>query len=86
MTTFATFQNILPDPNNTIGAAGQVAGNAGPGFASVQLTSTQPVIRDSTNSGQLLARAIAAHKWSVNITYNPMVRSDFENMGCIDWT
>jgi hypothetical protein len=80
MTTFATFQNILPDPNNTIGAAGQVAGNAGPGFASVQLTSTQPVIRDSTNSGQLLARAIAAHKWSVNITYNPMVRSDFENI------
>ena len=80
MTTFATFQNILPDPNNTIGAAGQVAGNAGPGFASVQLTSTQPVIRDSTNSGQLLARAIAAHKWSVSITYNPMVRSDFENI------
>ena len=80
MTTFATFQNILPDPNNTIGNAGQAAGDTGPGFASVKLTSSQPVIKDSTNSGQLLARAIAAHKWSISISYNPMVRSDFENI------
>lgn len=80
MSVFTNFQNVLPDPNNTIGTAGQAAGDAGPGFASVQLTSTQPIIKDFTNSGRLLARAIAAHKWTINIKYNPMQRADFENI------
>ena len=80
MAQFANFQNVLPDPNNAIGTAGQVAGDAGPGFASVQLTSNQPIIKDFTNSGRLLARAVAAHKWTINIKYNPMIRADFENI------
>ena len=75
---FSTFQNILPDPNNTIGDAGQVAGSAGPGFASVKFTSEQPTLRDRTNSGRLLARAIVSHKWKINISYNPMTRAEFE--------
>ena len=75
---FSTFQNILPDPNNTIGDAGQSAGSAGPGFASVKFTSEQPTLRDRTNSGRLLARAIVSHKWKINIRYNPMTRAEFE--------
>ena len=55
MSTFSAFQNILPDPTNTIGNAGQVAGTAAEGFASVQLTSDQPTLRDRTNSDRLLA-------------------------------
>ena len=75
---FNAFQNILPDVNNTIGDAGQVAGSAGPGFASVKFTSEQPMLRDRTNSGRILARSIVAHKWKIAITYNPMTRADFE--------
>ena len=44
--SFSSFQNILPDPNNTIGEAGQAAGTAGPGFATVSLTSEQPTMKD----------------------------------------
>ena len=80
MATFTSFQNVLPDPNNTIGSAGQVTGTAGPGFASVTLSSNQPTIKDITNSGRLLARAIAYHKWEISIKYNPMVRADFERI------
>lgn len=78
MARFTSFQNILPDPNNSIGDAGQSTGTAGPGFASVKITSEQPYMTDRTNSGRLLARANAAHKWKINITYNPMTREEFE--------
>lgn len=76
--TFSAFQNVLPDPNNTIGTAGQTAGSVGPGFASVKFTSEEPLLRDRTNSGRVLARSIVAHKWRINISYNPMTRDEFE--------
>ena len=78
MASFTNFQNVLPDPNNTIGSAGQVAGSAGPGYASVSVTSEQPMLRDRTNSGRILARSVAGHKWNIKISYNPMTRADFE--------
>lgn len=78
MASFTDFQNVLPDPNNTLGSAGQVAGSAGPGYASVSVTSEQPMLRDRTNSGRILARSVAGHKWKINISYNPMTRADFE--------
>lgn len=78
MAVFTDFQNILPDPNNSIGDAGQSTGTAGPGFASVKVSSEQPYMSTSTNSGRLIARAVAAHKWKINITYNPMTRAEFE--------
>lgn len=78
MASFTDFQNVLPDPNNTLGNAGQVAGSAGPGYASVSVTSEQPMLRDRTNSGRILARSVAGHKWKINISYNPMTRADFE--------
>lgn len=80
MASFTNFQEILPDPNNTIGDAGQAAGTAGPGYASVQLSSENKTIRTRTNSGRLISRAIAYHSWKVNIGYNPMTRSEFEKV------
>lgn len=80
MASFTSFTNILPDPNNPIGNAGQALnqGRTGAGFASVSLASDQPTIKDFTNSGRILGRAIAAHKWKIKINYNPMTREAFE--------
>jgi hypothetical protein len=78
--SFPSFQTTLPDPNNTIGDAGQPAGTAGPGYASVQLTSDQPTLRDRTNSGRILARAIVAHKWRVAIKYNKLTQEEFDRV------
>ena len=78
--SFSSFQNILPDPNNTIGEAGQAAGTAGPGFATVSLTSDQPTMKDFTNGGRLLARAIASHAWKIKIGYNPLTQTEFDRI------
>lgn len=84
MPTFTDYTDILPDPNNPIGWAGQATsttssgGAAGPGFASVSLTSYQPAIKDYTNSGRILGRAIASQRWRIKINYNPMTRAEFE--------
>ena len=83
MATFTDFTNVLPDPNNRISYDGsaQVSNTGdsfGPGYASVRLASKQPYLKDMTNSGRLLARSVAAHKWNVDITYNPMTRSEFD--------
>tara|TARA_E500000331_G_C17164226_1_gene673056 strand:+ start:171 stop:938 length:768 start_codon:yes stop_codon:yes gene_type:complete len=86
MATFDSFQNILPDPNNLIvpslGAEPEsgLTGFAGPGYASVQLTSEQPLMRDRTNSGKLLARSIVGHKWKIAIKYNPMTQDIFNRV------
>ena len=83
MATFTSFQNILPDPNNRISYAGDSnasnAGSAlGQGYASVQLSSEQKTLKDRTNSGRVLARAVAAHKWKIAIKYNPMTQIQFD--------
>ena len=80
MAAFSSFQDTLPDPNNSIGDAGQETGSAGPGYASVELTSENKNIRSRTNSGRLISRSIAYHAWNVKIAYNPMTRADFENI------
>ncbi len=81
--TLAEIQNTLPDPDNRISYAGDTksanAGSAlGPGYASVQLSSEQKNLRDRTNSGRVLARSIAAHKWKISIKYNPMTQTQFD--------
>ena len=73
-----TYQNRLPDPTNGIGNAGQNSGAAGPGFASVSLTSSSPVMKTRTNSGRTIARAVAGQRWDIDISYNPMTRAQFE--------
>lgn len=79
MATWSNFLDRLPDPRTRIGDGGQSGtGSYGPGFASVKLSSNEPVIKDKTNSGRHLARAIASHQWKVSISYNPMTREEFE--------
>lgn len=75
---FSAYQNILPDPNNAIGTAGQPTGTTGPGFKSVKITSDQPIVSTQTNSGRYLSRALATQKFMIDITYNPMTREQFE--------
>ena len=83
MATFTSFLDILPDPNNPIGIGGQSlatgsGGTDGPGFASVTFASEAPIQTSRTNSGRVITRSIAGHKWNINITYNPMTRDQFE--------
>ena len=78
MGAYTSFQNILPDPNNTIGIGGQATGTNGVGFASVQFSSQAPVQVSRTNSGRVITRSAAGHKWTIGITYNPMTRDQFE--------
>ena len=79
MAAFSSFSNRLPDPNFSIEETGKGgSGTAGPGFASVQFTSNQPVAISRTNSGRVTTRAIAGHNWKIAITYNPMTRDEFE--------
>lgn len=79
MATFSAYMDILPDPNNKIGAAGQPlsTGTAGPGYSSVALTADQKTITSRTNSNRVSARAIAGHKWNIDIGYNPMTQEQF---------
>ena len=81
-----TRQNTLPDPNNNIGTTGSTtatnttafAGGAVPGFKTLKIDSHAPVMKTRTNSGRLVSRAIMGHKFTVNITYNPLTRAQFE--------
>jgi hypothetical protein len=77
---FSAFANRLPDPNYKITEAGDnsSSGIAGPGFSSVKFSSEQPVSISRTNSGRVSTRAIVGQKWTINITYNPMTRDEFE--------
>ena len=73
-------QYILPDPNNFITASGDIgtsSDSAGPGFATVKLSSDQNLMQDRTNSGRLINRSHAYHKWQVDISYNPMTKEEF---------
>ena len=85
MATYTSFLDILPDPNNPIGDGGQAlatdatpAGVAGPGFASIKISSNQPTQISRTNSGRGITRRMAGQRWDINVTYNPMTRAQFE--------
>jgi len=78
---FATFANRLPDPAYGIAETGEnvnATANYGPGFATIKVTSEQPISVSTTNSGRTITRSVAAHRWKIAITYNPMTRDDFE--------
>tara|TARA_X000001316_G_C922461_1_gene37921 strand:- start:3276 stop:3992 length:717 start_codon:yes stop_codon:yes gene_type:complete len=80
MATFTSFANRLPDPNYGVGEDGSSSNSVitGPGFQSVKFISEQPTSVSRTNSGRVITRAIVAHRWKVQITYNPMTRDEFE--------
>jgi len=78
MGAYTSFQNILPDPNNAIGIGGQSSGTNGVGFSSLSFSSESPIQVSRTNSGRVITRSAAGHKWNINISYNPMTRDQFE--------
>ena len=81
MGAFSTFANRLPDPVYGVDGAGQNANataNYGPGFKTVSFTRKQPSMQSRTNSGRVVSRAIVGETLSVNITYNPLTRAEFE--------
>lgn len=80
MATFTSFSDLLPDPNNKINTAGAVdaAGTAGPGFAKVKFTSDNTTQVSRTISGRGVTASPSYHKWSFDITYNPMTRDEFD--------
>ena len=81
MAVFTTFANRLPDPAYGIAETGEnvnATANYGPGFATIKVTSEQPISVSTTNSGRTITRSVAAHRWKIAITYNPMTRDDFE--------
>ena len=79
MAAFSSFSNRLPDPNYSIEETGKGgSGTAGPGFASVKVSSVQPVATSVTNSGRVSSRTIHAHRWKISLEYNPLTRAQFE--------
>jgi len=81
MAEFSSFTDRLPDPNWTIDTTGighASSYTAGPGFSAITLSSEAPVQVSQTNSGRIITRQIAGHKWGISITYNPMTRDQFE--------
>ena len=81
MATFTSFNTRLPDPNwgvNDAGNAHATNFTEGPGFATVKFTSNQQTSFSRTNSGRVTTRSIAGQYFSMDITYNPMTRAQFE--------
>jgi hypothetical protein len=80
MASFSDFSNILPDPINKIGGAGQIdaTGSSGPGFSSVVFKSVDNFLQTRTGAGSLNVKNATFHKWEVNIKYHPMTREEFD--------
>jgi len=80
MAAFTNFNNRLPDPTFTVNSAGTVeaSGTAGPGFASVTVTSQRPVQVSRTVSGRGIHRETGSHTWEINVSYHPMRRDEFD--------
>lgn len=83
MPVFASFSDLLPDPNNKINNAGAVdaTGSAGPGFAKIKFTSDNTTQVSRTISGRGVTASPSYHKWSFDISYNPMTRDEFDPVG-----
>jgi hypothetical protein len=81
MPSFVKYQDILPDPNNLYGNAGQPdSGNSGPGYASVDFRSIQPHSKHRTHSGAFTSVGIQAQHWELDIGYNPLTRDEFDTI------
>lgn len=78
MPAFTDYTDILPDPVNTIGYAGQAGGIAGPGFAKVKFTSGYQNQISRTRSGRGVTASPGYHTWEFSISYNPITRAEFE--------
>lgn len=75
------FMDILPDPDRKIlpsGKQNDSTGTPGPGFASVKFASNQPTMVSRTNGGRVVTRSQAVQNWTIDISYNPLTRAEFE--------
>jgi len=74
------YMTTLPDPYNKILDSGiqDATGTAGPGFATVKVNSNQPTMSSRTNGARVVSRSLATQYWSVDISYNPLTRDQFE--------
>lgn len=79
MPAFSSFSDILPDPTNKIGLAGQVleTGYAGPGFVEVKLSSEEPILRTTSYARREFGDIAYHHKWTIDIQYNKLTCSEF---------
>lgn len=81
MAFFSVYQDTLPNPSNSIAYDGSASANtgsaAGPGYASVKISSNFKTMRDRTNSGRLISRSKAAQNFSISISYNPLTEEEF---------
>ena len=70
-----------PADNNTHGLALEVTevttGKSSAGFKSVQVTSKAPIMRSRTQSGKLITRSASYHSFSLNISYNKLLKEEF---------
>jgi hypothetical protein len=74
-------QDTLPSPGNPIDQYGENTGSiTGPGFASVSLTSDQPVVTNRSNSGIAFRSINRYHNWTLSISYNPMTKISFDTL------
>jgi hypothetical protein len=93
MPTFTNFSDLLPDPNFGINSAGATFNNsaihtgtatkvsdgvAGPGFAKIKFTSDNTTQVSRTISGRGVTASPSFHRWSFDISYNPMSRDEFD--------
>ena len=74
-----SIQDILPDPNYRYGDSGQDnTGPFGPGFKAIKLSSETSILNSRTNSGRIVSRHGGSHAFKISISYNPMLREQFE--------
>lgn len=84
MTGFTHFSNILPDPLNPIGTAGETltpgaaTQDSHVGISSLKVTSKSESLSSRTNSGRLVSSMSGKHSWQFDLSYNPMTREEFE--------
>ena len=82
MGTFTDFSNVLPNPSNPIAYDGSSNSNnagyaAGPGYASVKVSSNFRTSKDLTNTGRHVARAKAFQNYNIDIRYNDLTEEEF---------
>ena len=85
MAIFTDFSNVLPNPSNSIAYDGSSkSGNAGyaagPGYASVKVSSNFRTSKDMTNTGRHVARAKAFQNYNVDIRYNNLTQEEFNTV------
>lgn len=81
MPAFTSFSDILPDPIFKVsdtGALNLSTGTPGPGFAAIGFKSNKDTDVSRTNSGKGIHKERDSHFWAFTISYNPMLRDEFD--------